>query len=214
MYYLARQHEYEGLLTNKAVTNKTVTNKTVTNDMSIEERSCQPCSPLRITRRVGQVKIANNPLRLEQRQKKLAPVRCLVSKQGGMTLIELMVVLGIIGVLVAVAYPSYVDYIRKARRSDAADALHLIQSLQEKHRANNTTYDDIVTIGYSAADPSPSADGHYNMTVTGDSATAYTITATAIGSQASDIVACRTLTLVVSAADSRGSLGQPTCWSN
>jgi len=115
--------------------------------------------------------------------------------QLGFTLIELLVVVVIAGVLATVAYPAYQDSIRKGRRSDAIAGLSVVQQAQERWRANKPTYasDAQLSLGVSASPPglgipSPTSGGYYRIAISGDSAAAYTATATAVAgkSQASD----------------------------
>lgn len=126
----------------------------------------------------------------------------------GMTLIEVMVVVVIVSVLAAMAYPSYLNYIRKARRADGLDALLYLQTQQEKWRANNTTYGTAAQIGAGAT----SDRGFYTITVAGNTGTAFTLTATAIGDQAND-TGCTPLTLTVTAAAPRGVKAPASCWN-
>ncbi len=125
------------------------------------------------------------------------------SKNTGFTLIEAMIVVAIIGILAAIAYPSYVEYVQRARRADGQDALLRVELAQEKWRANHTTYGSLTDIGVSSA----SAEGFYTITITGNTGTAYTATASSTAALAGD---CHTLTLTISAA---GQSRTPTaCW--
>ena len=103
------------------------------------------------------------------------------SHRRGFTLIELMIVVAVIGILATIAYPSYQDYIRKARRIDAQSVMLDIQLLQEKYRVNHVSYGSLTDLGSFPSD-------YYTFAISGNTASAYTITATAKSgtSQASD----------------------------
>ena len=110
----------------------------------------------------------------------------------GFTLIELMIVVAIIAIIAAVALPSYFGSVRKSRRADAITALNRIAQEQERWRANNSTYSNVLTsAGLNVSNPS---SGYYTLGVSGNTATVYVATATAVGAQASDSK-CTTLTL-------------------
>lgn len=107
-----------------------------------------------------------------------------------MTLIELMIAVVIMGVLLAVAFPSYLDSVRKGRRAEGIAALTSVQHAQERFRANNRDYGNLVLgdekVLPNASALSNSANGRYALAVSGNTATGYTATATAAGTQAED----------------------------
>lgn len=118
-------------------------------------------------------------------------------KQRGLTLIEIMVTVAILGILAMLVIPSYSKYIREARRSEAMSTLMNMQMAEEKYRANNSTYGDLddVWAGVTATN-----GGWYNLAIAGNTATAYTITATAQNDQRNDTEeggSCTTLTITV-----------------
>lgn len=136
-------------------------------------------------------------------------------RNKGFTLIEMMIVVAIIAVLAAIAAPAYQDYIRKARRADGMDALLLVQNLQERYRANNSSYGTLAEIGYTGT---TSLEDHYTIAVLGSpapSATGYVVTATGRNDQANDSecsAGANVLKITVNAANPRG-LKEPTaCW--
>ncbi len=122
-------------------------------------------------------------------------------RRQGFTLIELMIVVAVIGILASIAYPSYQDYIRKARRIDAQSVMLDIQLQQEKYRVNHVSYGSLTDLGSFPSD-------YYTFAISGNTASAYTITATAKAgtSQASD-TDCTPLKLY------QNSKKEPdTCW--
>jgi len=131
-------------------------------------------------------------------------------QQSGFTLIELMIVVVIVGILAAIAYPSYLSSVLKGHRAEAKAIMLNIQRDQEKHRANNTSYQaNLATLGYTA----PFVDGRYTMALSGVTATEFVITATAqaTGGQNQDSssgTSCATMTYTLST----DSYTPSACW--
>ena len=133
-----------------------------------------------------------------------------VQGQQGFTLVELLIAMVIASILAAIAIPSYSSYILKSRRTDAKSALLNLASLEERYFSTANTYTPApANLGYptGTATPFPVSNGYYNITAivpiaavapaTATSAgtpASYTITATAIGTQAND-AACATFTI-------------------
>lgn len=137
------------------------------------------------------------------------------SRQRGITLIELMIVVVIVGILASIAYPGYQEYTRRAKRAEGKALLSEIAARMERYYFDNNTYtDDLTEIGYSSDAPG-SAEGNYTASVedgpSGDIATSYTLRITPAGTHHD--TRCGELTL-----DSRGLRGSSvedaaeTCW--
>lgn len=110
----------------------------------------------------------------------------------GFTLIELMIAVAIIGILTAIAVPNYNRYLIKSNRSAAQQYMLSVSNMQEQYLLDNRAYADpdpdtdiAGVLGSSMAPPADLA-AKYTFSIANPSAGEYTITATAIGSQAGD----------------------------
>lgn len=133
--------------------------------------------------------------------------------QSGFTLIELMIVVAIATIIAAIAYPSYVQYTIRASRSAAQSFMLNVANKQEQYMLDARQYTDDLSVLDLV--PPEEVSSRYTVTIGGIAATppAYTITATAIGNQASKDTACGNLTL--DQAGTKGESGTDTvaaCW--
>lgn len=107
-----------------------------------------------------------------------------MKKARGFTLLEMVVVLLVIAILAAIAIPSYLKQTRKARRNAVESAVQQVALLEERFRADCTTYADFsATCGGTVTMPAWSTlySGSYYGTpvISNVSGTRYTITVTA-----------------------------------
>jgi prepilin-type N-terminal cleavage/methylation domain-containing protein len=65
---------------------------------------------------------------------------CEIRREGGFTIVEIMVVVAIMAILTAIAIPSYRLYSRRAKTSEALTHMSTIRALQVSYKAINDTY--------------------------------------------------------------------------
>jgi type IV pilus assembly protein PilE len=118
----------------------------------------------------------------------------------GFTLMELIITLIIIAILAAIAFPSYTGYMQRGRRSEAQQLLVSIANREAQYLLDSRMYTNVIgATGLNAnterftctpsGAPTTCANPYYSVTVAVDNAAlppTYTVTATALGSQAVD----------------------------
>ena len=139
------------------------------------------------------------------------------ASSSGFTLIELMVTVAIVAILGTIAMATYTSQVRKSRRTDARSAVMDLAGREEKLFSMINAYSATAAdLGYTAL-PATIGSGYYNLSVVINAPTdppSYTITATAIGSQASDTT-CATFTIDQLGSQSSTGSGTPAaCWGN
>jgi type IV pilus assembly protein PilE len=130
--------------------------------------------------------------------KSRALARRITADAAGFTLVELLIVITIIGILTAIAIPSYRAYGIRAQRSVAQQLMLEIASKEEGYMLDARSYTANMTGSTSlginrdgwncTSTVTTCANSSYNITVSVNSSApaGFTITGTAIGSQASD----------------------------
>lgn len=137
----------------------------------------------------------------------------------GFSLIELIIVVAVVGILAAIAYPSYQESSAKSKRRDAQAALLGLASAMERYYTqNNGTYADSADAStkpiaglYPSQAPLDGSVKYYDLTITGEDADSYVLSAVPIpgGGMAGD--RCGTMTL--NEAGSRGDGdASDNCW--
>jgi type IV pilus assembly protein PilE len=130
----------------------------------------------------------------------------------GFSLIELVIVLLIIAILAAIAIPSYRQYVVRANRVDAQRALMDLAARQERVFYSKNAYaSNLSDLGANAS----VAGANYTIAPPSATSTAFSITASAVGSQQKSDQQCQTLTITNTGV--QGSTGatanDPKCWS-
>jgi len=136
-------------------------------------------------------------------------------RNRGFTLIELMVVLAVIAIIAAIAVPAFTKQVQRSHRADAVRGLSDLQLRQERWRASNATYaaNMDTLLGSSAATTGyNNASAYYTFSISGTSATGFTLTATPKGAQANDSD-CNPMTLAVSNSIVTKSPTTGRCWN-
>ena len=133
--------------------------------------------------------------------------------QRGFTLVELMVTVMIVGILAAVAYPSYQAHITKTHRNAAKACLSQYAQFMERYYTTNLSYagaNDIIV--QLACRNESGMNQRYTFSVGTPTASAYTVTATPTGVQASRDTKCGTLGMTNTGDRTASGTSTAGCW--
>lgn len=102
---------------------------------------------------------------------------CLIQRQRGFTLIELMIVVAIIGILASIAYPRYQQYVIKTKRVDMMNEMQNIASIIQSRKLAQGSYSNALKTGLDGN--YPQQNPLYTVSITPNPLTSeWTITAT------------------------------------
>lgn len=133
-----------------------------------------------------------------------------LNSQKGFTLIELMIVVAIIGILAAVAMPAYTDYVTRGYLTEATSGLSAGRASLEQFYQDNRTY---ATTG-AFTSPCPANTTRWTFVCSGQSTTAYLITATGAGPAAGFVYTIdQNNTQSTTSMKTGWGTGSATCWS-
>jgi len=118
-----------------------------------------------------------------------------LQKYRGMTLIELLISVAIVGILGAIAYPSYTSYIVKSNRIEAQRELAKMANKMEQYFNDHRTYTASMNDLGMGNDPYVTESGMYSIDTSIQTATTFTLTATARGTQVTNDQDCTTLSI-------------------
>jgi type IV pilus assembly protein PilE len=116
-------------------------------------------------------------------------------QHAGFTLIELMIACAIVAILAAISVPAYQTQIAKTNRSAAKGCLAQYSQFLERHYTTSMTYADVDLTTPLPCTTEGNLTSRYTISVSGLTATAYTVVATPTTVQSAKDSRCGTMTL-------------------
>jgi type IV pilus assembly protein PilE len=115
----------------------------------------------------------------------------------GFSIIEILIVVSIVAILATIALPSYNDAMTKSRRTDGKVALMDLATRMERYYSEHHSYSDasIAPDGSSSTqvlNSNLSPEGWYQLQISAQSDSSYTISAVPQNAQASSDLTCAT----------------------
>jgi len=133
-------------------------------------------------------------------------------REGGFTMIEVMMVVAIVGILAVIALPNYSDYIKRGKIIEATSALGDLRTRYEQFYLDHRTYVGGCAVIQPAVGPGVRA---FDIACPGETATTYSGTATGKATEGMsgftytiDQSNAKTSTITAS-----GWTGNATCWA-
>ncbi len=146
----------------------------------------------------------------------------LPGRQTGVTLLELLIVVAIVAIISAIAYPSYTQFVVKTKRTAATAVLLQVADRQQQFFMDNKRFSNqLSSLGYPADTFMVNDDGTvvssgdsrrtYSISMTGATATAFTVNGTPQLGQYVKDTDCGTLTLTNAGVKGQSGSGDK-CW--
>ena len=143
-------------------------------------------------------------------------------RQTGVTLLELLIVVAIVAIISAIAYPSYTQFVVKTKRTAATAVLLQVADRQQQFFMDNKQFaSQLSSLGYPADTFMVNDDGTvvssgdsrrtYSISMTGATATAFTVNGTPQLGQYVKDTDCGTLTLTNAGVKGQSGSGDK-CW--
>lgn len=142
-------------------------------------------------------------------------------RQGGFTLVELLIAVMVVGILATVAIPAYYGSVERSRRGDAITTLMGLAQAQERFMANHGEYasslngsvSDKSDLGLGMPAGNLSNEEFYTISLNRpDGEGSYTLTATPRGSQTSDTKCANFILKHTGERDVSGTGSVDDCW--
>ena len=101
------------------------------------------------------------------------------NNKSGFTLLEIIIVIIIVGVLASLALPRFFSTVEFARSTEALNQLGVVrESVARNYLVNNGTYTFATMAVLDVEDPSTAPGTHFTYSISGTTATGYTLQAT------------------------------------